>query len=174
MRAMIRRFLLALIVAASAFAHAQETAFTNRATELKDQAASEARTVASLREGTEVKVTQRANGFARVEAAGQSGWIRVFHLRFPAVGQTSSASGVSGGLSSLTSAFSGRSSSQSPTIATTGIRGLSPEDLKNANPDAEALKRMQSYRADRPAAERFAREGKLIEASIDYDTGGRR
>ena len=81
---------------------------------------------------------------------------------------------VSGGLSSLASAFSGRSTSQKPTIATTGIRGLSTEDLKNANPDAEALKRMQSYRADRPAAERFAREGKLIEASVDYQAGGRR
>ena len=49
-----------------------------------------------------------------------------------------------------------------------------PEELKNASPDTEALKRMQSYRADKPAAERFAREGKLADVKVDYNEGGRR
>ena len=75
--------------------------------------------------------------------------------------------------SSLGSALGGRQATQKTTIATVGIRGLSPEDLKNASPDAEALKRVQSYRADKSSAERFAREGKLADAQVDYAEGRR-
>ena len=150
--------LFVLFLAAPAIG--QEQAFINRATELKDRGAPDARTLASLNENTAVKVLERAGGWTRVEASGQQGWVRVFHLRFPAVAQTASSSG--GGLSSITGALGfGRETAKGSTVATTGIRGLSPEDLKSANPDTAALARMQSYRADKPAAEQFAREGKL-------------
>jgi len=101
-----------------------------------------------------------------VDAGGQQGWVRVFHLRFPATAQAAESGG---GLGSLTSALGfGKQRSQTTTIATTGIRGLSPEDLKNASPDAAALAKAQSYRADKPTAERFARDGKLSEVKVDY------
>jgi hypothetical protein len=71
-------------------------------------------------------------------------------------------------LGNVTSALGfGRERSKGATMATTGIRGLTPEDLKNSSPDAAALARMQSYRADRGSAERFAREGRLAEVSVD-------
>ena len=170
MRAMMRPLLFVLLLALPWLAHAQETAFASRNTELKDQASADSRTVSDLREGTELKVTQRANGWAKVEAGGKSGWVRVFHLRFPVTAQASSSGGF---LSGLSSAIGGRQTSKSSSIATTGIRGLSPEELKNANPDPAALRQMQSYRADKGSAERFAREGKLADARVDYE-GGRR
>jgi hypothetical protein len=143
--------LFALIAALPAVA--QEAAFTNRATELA--------------EGASVKVLERGGGgWTRIDAGGQQGWVRVFHLRFPAVAQASADSG--GGLGNLTSALGfGRDRSKGATVATTGVRGLSPEDLKNASPDNAALARMQSYRADKAAAERFARDGKLADVSVD-------
>ncbi|HET6263683.1 MAG TPA: SH3 domain-containing protein [Usitatibacter sp.] len=160
-----RAFLLALLATISLGAAAQEQAFTNRATELKDRAAPEAATVRSLPDNTEVKVLQRSGGWTRVDAGGQQGWVRVFHLRFPATATADSGSG--GTLSGLGSALGfGRDRSRSSTIATTGIRGLSKEDLQNAAPDAEALQRMNSFRADAPAAERFAREGKLNKVEV--------
>lgn len=163
----IASFLLILSLAA----WAQEQAFTNRATDLKDRAAPEGATVRSLPDNTEVKVLQRSGGWTRVEAGGQQGWVRVFHLRFPA---TAEASSSGGGLASLGSALGfGRQKSQSTTIATTGIRGLSKDEIQNASPDAEELQRMQAFRADAPVAERFAREGKLAAASVDYPEGRR-
>ena len=162
----------AFLLAAALAAGAQEQAFTNRSTDLKERAG-EGATLRTLPENAEVRVMQRSGGWTRVDAGGQQGWVRVFHLRFPATAETAASSG--GGLGTLTSALGfGRQRSQGSTIATTGIRGLSPEDLKNASPDAEALKRMQSFRADQAAAERFAREGKLSEVNIDYQEGGRR
>jgi len=162
--------LLFLGLAAPAFAQGQ--AFTNRATDLKEQASAESKTVAGLPENTEVKVLARGGGWTRVESGGKSGWVRVFHLRFPATTTTESSGG--GFLSGLSSAISGKSRTQQAGIQTVGVRGLSAEELKNASPDGEALKRMNSYRADQPAAERFAREGKLTESKVDYNEAGRR
>lgn len=157
--------LFTLLVATSAFA--QEAAFTNRATELKDRGAADARTVANLSEGASVKVLERGGGgWTRIDSGGQQGWVRVFHLRFPAVAQAGTDSG--GGLGNLTAALGfGRDRSKGATVATTGVRGLSPEDLKNASPDNAALAKLHSYRADNAAAERFARDGKLAEVSVD-------
>lgn len=154
-------------------AAAQDQAFTNRSTELKDRGANDARTLVTLSENTAVKVLERGGGWTRVDTGGQQGWVRVFHLRFPVVAEAGKAGGGNV-LGSVTSALGfGRERERPATIATTGIRGLSTEELKNASPDNEALRRMQSYRADKPAAERFARDGKLAESNVDYEGGGR-
>jgi hypothetical protein len=167
----LRSLAIAFLACLAVSAWAQEQAFTNRATDLKDKA--DGATLRSLPENTELKVLQRAGGWTRVEAGGQQGWVRVFHLRFPATASADSSSG--GGLSSLGSALGiTRQRSQSTTIATTGIRGLSQEDLKNASPDEAALKQMHSYRADSGGAERFAKEGKLTAAQVQYSEGGRK
>lgn len=164
-------FFIASLFASVALA--QEAAFTNRATELKERAAADARTVAPLPEGASLKVLERAGGWTRVEAEGRQGWVRVFHLRFPVTAQAGTDSG--GVLGNVTSALGfGRERSKGATVATTGIRGLSPEELKNASPDPAALARLQSYRADNPAAERFAREGRLERVAADYSQGSRR
>jgi hypothetical protein len=166
---------IAFLLVLAPLAWGQEQAFTNRSTELKDRGAAEARTVATLPENTSVKVLARGGAWTRVDAAGQNGWVRVFHLRFPAAIEQASSSATGGGfLSGLTSKLGGGSRTGQATIATTGIRGLSPEDLKNAAPDAAALAKAQSYRADKPAAERFARDGKLAAVPVDYSQGERR
>jgi hypothetical protein len=162
-----RSLALAFLLAIPAAAWAQEQAFTNRSTELKERGADDARTIATLPENTAVKVVSRGGGWTQVEAQAQKGWLRVFHLRFPAAVETSSSSSANP-LSGLTSALGfGRSSSSQTTLATTGVRGLSPEDLKNASPDPAALAKLQSFRADKPTAERFARDAKLAAVAID-------
>ena len=77
-------------------------------------------------------------------------------------------------LSGLTGLFGGGRTQEKATIATTGIRGLSPEDLRNASPDPAALAKAHGYRADKPAAERFAKDGKLATVSVKYTEGDRR
>jgi hypothetical protein len=164
---MISRFLLVMLLAFPLFAAAQDAAFTNRSTELKDRADADARTVTTLSENTPVKVLARGGGWTRVEAGGQSGWVRVFHLRFPSTVEGASSSSGGGFLSSLGSAIGGQRSNTKANLATTGVRGLSKEELQNSNPNPEQLRKMQSFRADRAAAERFAREGKLAAVQID-------
>ncbi|HXZ49232.1 MAG TPA: SH3 domain-containing protein [Usitatibacter sp.] len=153
-----------LLLAALGIARAEDQGFTNRATELKEKGAADAATVATLPENTPVKVLARGGAWTQVEAGGHTGWVRVFHLRFQGAVESSSGSG----LASLGSALGfGSSSNSQAKLASTGIRGLTTEDVKNANPDPEALALMQSFRADRPAAERFAKEAKLAAAHVD-------
>jgi hypothetical protein len=162
---MTKRFLaLVLLAALPWIARADEQAYTNRATELHERAAADAPTLAALPQDTPVKVLARGGGWTRVEAGGKSGWVRVFHLRFASTVESSPSSG--GGLASLGSALGFGQRNEQARLATTGIRGLSTEDVKNANPDPAALERMQSFRADRPGAERFAREAHLAEARV--------
>lgn len=165
MKSLLISFVLAL---ASFAAAAQDQAFTNRATELKATASADAASVASLPENTSVAVLARQGAWTRVEASGKQGWVRAFHLRFAAIVQAQSSS-AGGALAGLGSALGFGRRDAKANVATTGIRGLSPEDLKNASPDAEALAKSRTYRADKPAAERFAREGKLSTVSVDYE-----
>jgi hypothetical protein len=154
-------------------AWAQEQAFTNRSTELKDIGSPSGKTLASLPGDTPVKVISRNGGWTKVDVKGQQGYVNVFHLRFAATVEQSSSSS-SNPVSALSGLFGGNRQPQKATIATTGIRGLSPEDLKNANPDPAALAKAESYRVDKGSAERFAKDGKLATASVDYSEGGRR
>lgn len=166
MRRMTKRLLALLVLAALPWlASADEQGYTNRATELKERGSADSATLAKLPENTPVKVLARGGGWTRVEAGGKPGWIRVFHLRFAGSVEGSSSSG--GGLASLGAAMGFGQKHEKARIATTGIRGLSSEEVKNASPDAGELARMQSYRADAPAAERFAKEARLVAVRIE-------
>jgi len=170
---MINRVLVVLAIGWAALvgdALAQEQASTNRATDLKDRPALDARTLAPLAANTPIKVLARQGGWTQVEAGQQRGWVRAFHLRFQSTVETSTSS--SGG-SSITSifGFGSRKAPETSKVATIGIRGLTPEDFKNASPDPAALRRLQSYRSDKASAERFAKEAKLAPVAVAYAEG---
>ena len=170
---MLMRLLLPLFIACLSLigdAFAQDAASTNRATELRDRPAPDARVVASLAVDSPVKVVARQGGWTQVEAGTQRGWVRAFHLRFQSTVESSS----SGGGSSITSifGFGSREAPKTSTVATLGIRGLTPEDFKNASPDQAALRKLQSWRADKASAERFAREAKLAPVTVAYVGSG--
>ncbi len=173
---MFRTF-IAIVLACAALlaagaASAQEQAFANRATELKDRPSFDGRTIAPVPDGTAVKVVSRQGGWTQVEVGANKGWIRVFHLRFPSTVETSSGGGSA--FSGLTSVFGFGGSKRGPEtskVATIGIRGLTPEDFKSASPDPAALKKLQSFRSDKASAERFAKEAKLAPVRVDYAKG---
>jgi len=147
-------------------ARAQEQAFANRASELKDRPAYDARTLAPVAAESPVKVISRQGAWTQVEVGGRRGWMRVFHLRFPSTVE----SGGGNALSGLTSVFGfgQRKQAETSKVATLGIRGLTAEDFQSASPDPAALRKLQSWRSDKASAERFAREGKLAPVPVAY------
>ena len=160
-------FLSVLLVCAAGCANAQESATTNRVTELRAEPQIDAPVLAALPEGKNVKAIQRQSGWAKIEADQKTGWVRVFHLRFQAtVSQTSEGSG-----SSLLSFFKSKPRGPSTQTATIGVRGLSEEELKSATPNPEALKKLQTFMADRSGSESFAREANLAAVRVDYVDG---
>jgi len=164
----MRTFPLALVFVACAAStasglRAAEVAYTVRAIEMKQEPLTDAATLASLSEKSPVEILQRQGGWARIKSASASGWVRLLSLRFsPASGEGQK------GDSGIKSLFNVALTGSSGTVVATGVRGLSEEDLKNAQPNPQELKKMRSYAANKSEALEFSRKVKLAPQSIDF------
>lgn len=158
---MKRIFALLLLSCLPLTVLAEQIAYTVRPTEIKQQPYSDAASVGTLGEKTSVRILIRQGGWVKISSSQGDGWVKMLNLRST---NTSGKQGDSG----LQSLFNmGRSGSSGITVAT-GVRGLSEEDLKNAQPNPAELAKMRNYAADRAQAERFGRNGKLKTQSLDY------
>ena len=139
-----------------------ESATVIRATDLKQEPASDSTTVAALPENTAVEALERKSGWTRVKAASGEGWVRMLSLRF------GSATAPTPGASGLTQMFSVARTGTSGTQVTTGVRGLDAEQLATAQPNPAELAKLEKFAADRDAAASFAAQGKLAAKPVDY------
>ena len=160
------RIAIVVLVLAAAPAFAQETGFAVRETEVKKEPYSDAQTLGTLAEKARVKVLDRQNGWMQVESGTQSGWVRMLAIRMD--------SGSSGFVSGLKSLFSVARTGSSGRTVTTGVRGLDKEDIKNAKPNPEELKKLAGFAASKSDAEKFASGNPQLKSQkIDYLPGAK-
>lgn len=144
-----------------------EPATVIRATEMKQQPATDATAAGQLAENAKVDALERKGGWTRVKAeGGAEGWVRMLALRYAGAGEAKQ--GDAGIAQMLNVARSGTSGTQ----VTTGVRGLDAEQLANAKPDAAELKKMENYAASKDGAEGFAAKGRLRAQRVDYPKEG--
>lgn len=166
----MKNYALALAILLAAGAVSAESARTVRATELQAQSQSDAATLATLPENTRVNVLRRSGAWSEIKTiSGQTGWVRMLSLRFDdSVQQGSSgdnrASNPVGALNNLLS--SGRVSGTA--TVTTGVRGLSEADLRNAQANPAELQKLQKFAVHKDAAQAFAQRTNLSPAQVDY------
>lgn len=141
-------------------------AYTIRSTELKAKPYSDAQTLATLAPRSKVEVLARQSGWTQVKSVSFSGWVKMLSLQLE-----SGAQGKRGD-SGLGSLFNVAATGKSGSTVTTGVRGLSEEQLKNAQPDAKALQAAKRNAVTPEAAKQFATQGKLEAQSVDYLSGG--
>ena len=158
--------LAALTLAAATHA---ETAVTKRAVPLQAAAQSDAATLATLEQDTRVEVLARKGAWNQVKAPpGQTGWVRMMSLQYetaPGTAKTESeAANPLGGLTSLLT--SGRT--ENSATVTTGVRGLTEEDLENAEANQKELEKMKKYGIGKEAGQSFAKRSKLAPVAMDY------
>jgi hypothetical protein len=140
---------------------AQETGFAVRQTEVKKEPFSDAETVGTLAENSQVKALARQGGWMQIESGKLSGWVRMLSIRMN--------SGQSSVMSGLKSLFSVARTGSSGTTVTTGVRGLDKEQIQNAQPNPEELKKLAGFAATRGDAEQFAAGNpQLKNQKIDY------
>jgi hypothetical protein len=154
----MRSLLLLLFIPLVALA---EPATVIRASDLKQEPASDAATLASLPENTAVEALERRSGWTRVKAPAGEGWVRMLALRFGAGAAKPGASGVN-------QLFNVARTGSSGTQVTTGVRGLDADQIAQAQPNPAELARLQKFAASRDAAAGFAAQGKLDAQSVDY------
>lgn len=157
---------LILLFGLAPVAWAGESAYTIRPTDLKAKPYTDAQTLTSLPPRSQVEVLGRQASWTHVKSTSFNGWVKMLNLRFDA-----NAQGKRGdnGLSAL---FNVASTGRSNSTVTTGIRGLSEEQLKNTKPNPQALQAAKRFAVGRADAQHFAAEGKLHAQSVGYLEGG--
>ena len=142
-------------------------AYTLRATELKAKPYGDAQTLATLPARSRVEVLTRQSSWTQVKTGTSSGWVKMLSLQLETNAQNKRGDNGLGALFNVASTGKGGST------VTTGVRGLSEEQLKNAQPNPQALQAAKRYAVSREVAQRYAAEGKLKAQSVAYLNGGK-
>lgn len=142
---------------------ARETGATRTAVTLMATPHSDAKAAGQLAANTTVDILERRGGWLRISAKGTSGWAKLHQVR---VGEGPQATKSGEGLAILKNVGETGRSGSTGIVATTGIRGLSAEELKNAKPDPAAVKAIERYRVTASQAREYARAAGLKEASV--------
>lgn len=170
-----RPLTLALLLAASSTAAtAADTGQVLVATDLKSEPFADAKTLAMLQSNSTVGVLKRQGGWMQVKpVSAVEGWVKMTAIKLGGPG--GAAKGDSGMTALWNAAAQGRSGNTGVTVAT-GIRGLTPEDMKNATPSPEGVKKLDSFAATKSQAESAAMSAKLSRQNVDYivDANGAR
>ncbi len=165
--------LAALLLAGAGAALADgDPGVLRRAAELRATPSASAQSLASLPAQAPVtRLAGREGAWIQVRTtAGQTGWLHLFDVGSPgAAGSAGSAAGqaASSGLRGLTSLFSGGSGGTTVPTTTVGIRGLSAEDIANAQPDVAAVARMEGLRQSEAEARAFASSAPLKSQTVE-------
>lgn len=150
---MLRRLLLPVLALLPMLA-AAEPGYISDATELRATPFADGKVVQPLAAATAVDVRARQGGWYQVQVGAQQGWVRMSALRLRAPGERAGL--LEGGRAVATQ-----------TVATTGVRGLSGEDLQKANPDLAAADGLDAAAVTAADARGFA-----AQAGLHANAGG--
>ena len=140
---------------------AAESGTALKAAEIRVEPYSDAKVLATLAAGDKVDILKKEGGWLRVKSTKGSGWVRMLNI---GKGSARKGSGDAAGILGLASGRAGTGK----VVATTGIRGLSEEDLKSAKFNADELKLAESFATTRDQAQTFATQGQLTAQKFDY------
>ncbi len=131
-------------------------------TGLKEKPQSQSKDVGQISKNAAISILTREGGWYQVKAiTNLSGWVKMLSVRFDRKPYRPGKLGIGSVLSVMTTGHS-------DVTATTGVRGLSEEDLRNARPDFSALAKLVAFQANTTVATNFARKGRLKTNKIAY------
>lgn len=125
---------------------ADKTAVISRDTNLFAKPFKDAETLAELPTSTAIVILMRKGGWYQVKTAETQGWVRLTHVRLDRKANAKQDDGDNIG-ELLTGLATGREKSDQVTTAT-AVKGLSEEELRNAQPDIDALNALDNFAVD--------------------------
>jgi uncharacterized protein YgiM (DUF1202 family) len=143
-------------------AAAQEKGVALKADALLSEPFKDARKAGALNKGDAVTILKKQGGWYQVKAPTAQGWVRMLSIRRGAA-TSADASKELGGVASLSTGRAGTGQ----IVSTTGVRGLSEEELKAAKFDEKQLQKAESFRVSKADAQAFAAQGRLKARAFD-------
>ncbi len=132
--------------------------------ELKDKPFIDAKTITKLPKQTAVTILERTGGWFRIQAVNKSGWVRMLNVKVTAGAQNLS-SGTD--LTQAATLATGRVGSGN-VVSTSGLRGLSEEELRTAKPDYAQFDKLNSFGVDKSIASNYAKQNGLTSRPVPY------
>ena len=128
---------------------------------LRAEPFADAKTVGSLNKNDSVEILTKKGAWLRVKSKKSTGWVRLLSVK---------RGGVSSSGSAISDVASGRTGT-GKVVSTTGIRGLSAEELKAAKFNEDEMKKMESYQTSSSDAQSYASTGGLSASKMSYLKG---
>lgn len=153
--------LLLICLASPILAFAGDTGTALKADTLRAEPFADAKTVGSLNKNDALDILTKKGAWLQVKTKSKTGWVRILSVK---------RGGASASSSSIADVASGRTGT-GKVVSTTGIRGLSAEDLKAAKFNEEEMKKMESHLLTRADGQSFASAGGLTATKIAYLKG---
>ena len=132
--------------------------------EVKEKPFIDAKTLVKLPKQTRVTILERNGGWFRVQSAKKSGWVRMLNVKVTEGAQNLGSGTV---LTQAATLATGRAGTGN-VVSTSGLRGLSEEELRNAKPDYAQFDKLNSYGVDATAASNYAKSNGLGSRSVQY------
>ncbi len=145
-------------------AFAGETGTVLKADILRVEPFADAKTTGNLNKNDAVDILSKKGAWLQVKSKSASGWVRILSVKRG----VASASG-----SNIADIASGRAGT-GKVVATTGIRGLSAEELKAAKFNEDEMKKMESHAVSASDAQKFASAGGLSSIQLAYLKGAQK
>ena len=158
-------FALILFISSTNALAADKIGVISRDANLYAKPFKDADTIAELPATTPIIILKRKGGWYEIKAAEKQGWVRLTRVRLnrQSGATKESTSGVGELLSGLAT---GRGKSSQDTTAT-AVKGLSEEELRNAEPDVDALNALDNYAISDDSGDGSG----LKSRQIDYQPG---
>ena len=151
-------------LAAPILALAGEAGTAIKADVLRAEPFADAKTTGSFNKNDAVNILGKKGAWLQVKSKSASGWVRILSVK---------RGGSSSSGSSVADIASGRAGT-GKVVATTGIRGLSAEELKAAKFNEDEMKKMESYQVSSSEAQSFASAGGLSGTQLAYLKGAQK
>jgi len=148
---------------APAVVQAQETGTALKPDQIKSEPFKDAKTVGQIAKGERVEILARQSGWLQVKAGSKRGWVRMLSVRRGQAAGTDAGKEI-GGVAGIATGRAGTGQ----VVSSTGVRGLSEADLKNAKFDQAQLQRAEALAVPATEAKAFAAQGKLASQQVAF------
>jgi Bacterial SH3 domain len=145
-------------------ASASESGVAVRNCKVMNEPFADAREIASLKAGDPVDIGIRKGGWLQVTTKGKTGWVRMLFVRKGADVGKALASTQASGVLGLATGRAGKGN----VVASTGVRGLSEEELKGATYNEQEFSKLKKYATSTQEAQSFAKEGGLQSRRVEF------
>ena len=152
--------LLATLQIAAAPSLAAEPGIALKSDILRAEPYSDAKRTGSFAKNEKLQILSKQGGWLKVKTAKGTGWVRLLSVKRGTSTATSSTSGA-------LSVASGRAGT-GQVVATTGVRGLSEQDLKSAEFSEAQISKLESHTLSASQGQQFADTGGLKVIKFNY------